>query len=136
MSKVNVTPDQFGNLVVSFLLDKMLHPEEVIPGNKDFNVFAEKMAGKGMKPLSLNYYLRMNAVERVYYKRIKKVFEYDQNQSAVIFIWPSKGDIEKAEKKDNLLKRAIKKLLFKEDINKEERQLLMEEITDEHTRED
>ncbi|MFH1824139.1 MAG: hypothetical protein ABH873_02790 [Candidatus Firestonebacteria bacterium] len=136
MSKVNVTPDQFGNLVVSFLLDKMLHPEEVIPGNKDFNVFAEKMAGKGMKPLALNYYLRMNAVERVYYKRIKKVFEYDQNQSAVIFVWPSKGDIEKAEKKDNLLKRAIKKLLFKEDINKEERQLLMEEITDEHTRED
>jgi len=136
MSKVNVTPDQFGDIVVAFLLDKLLHEEEVIPNNKDFNVYAEKMAGKGMKPLSLNYYLRMNANLRVYYKRIKKVFEYDQNQSAVIFIWPSKGDIEKAEKKDNLLKRAIKKLLFKEDINKEERQLLMEEITDEHTRED
>jgi len=109
----------------------MLHPDEVIPLNKDFNKYADKLTGKGMKPVSLNYYLNLNANLRVYYKRIKKVFEYDQNQSAVIQIWPSKKDKEKSTKKDNILKRAINKLLMKDNITEEERQLLTEEFKDE-----
>ena len=131
MAKINVTPSEYGDITVAFLLDKLLHPEEVIPYNEDFNKYAKKMAGKGMKPLSLNYYLRMDGNLRIYYKRIKKVFEGDQNQSAIIYIWPDKKEKEKALKKDNILKRAIKKLLMKEDINEEERTLLMEEYKDE-----
>jgi len=131
MAKINLTPSEYGDITVAFLLDKMLHPEEVIPYNENFNEYAEKLAGKGMKPLSLNFYLQMDGNLRVYYKRIKKVFEGDQNQSAIIYIWPTKREKEEIEKKDNILKRAIKKLLMKEDINEEERQLLMEEYKDE-----
>jgi len=132
MSKINVTPGEYADIVVCFLLDKMLHPDEVIPLNKDFNKYMKKMSGKGMKPVSLNYYLNLNANIRVFYKRIKKVFEYDQNQSAIIHIWPSKKDKEKSAKKDNILKRAINKLLMKDDITEEERQLLTEEYRDEN----
>jgi len=131
MSKINVSPDEYADITVAFLLDKMLHPDEVIPYNEAFNKYAKKLAGKGMKSLSLNYYLKMNGNLRVYYKRIKKVFEGDQNQSAIIYIWPSKKEKEKMEKKDSILKKAIKKLLMKEDINEQERQLLMEEYKDE-----
>ena len=109
----------------------MLHPDEVIPGNESFNEYAKKLTGKGMKPLSLNYYLKMDANERIYYKRIKKVFEYDQNQAAIINIFPSKREEEEAKKKDGFIKRIIKKVLNKESITPQEEIMLTEVMKNE-----
>jgi len=130
MSKVNVSPEEFGDLVVAFILDKLLNPEEVIEGNKAFNEFMEKLSLKGVKPLALNYYLKCDANLRVKYKRIKKVFEYDQNQAAIINIFPSEREKEEVEKKDSFIKRAIKKILRRENIDNKEEKLLEEFINE------
>jgi hypothetical protein len=132
MAKVNVSADEYCNLTICFLLDKMLHPDEVCFMNEEFNEYANKLTGKGMKPLSLNSYLRMDPNIRVYYKRIKRIFSYDSNESMVIQIWPSEKTKEEMQKKDNIVKRVIKKLLMRESINREEEQLLKETIGDEN----
>jgi hypothetical protein len=98
--------------------------------NKEFNEYADKLKGKGMKPLSLNYYLKMNSLYRIYYKRIKKIFSYETNQNMTIQIWPSEKTKEETEKKDSIIKKAIKKLLMKEELNTEETKLLREVIED------
>ena len=131
MAKVNVTADEFANIVVSFLLDKLMHPDEMIPGNELFDEYANKMKLKGMKPVSLQYYLKMDTLFRVYYKRIKGVFYGEKNQAMIIYIYPNKKEKEKAEKKDGLVKRVIKKLLKKESIDKKDYNLLVEHFKDE-----
>jgi hypothetical protein len=126
MSKINVTANEFADIVVSFLLDKLLNPDEVIPSNEDFDKYMEKMKLKGMKSVSLTYYLNLNTNLRVAYKRIKSVFEDDKSGSSVIYIYPNKKAKEETDKKASMVKRIMKKLLKKEDISKGERNLLVE----------
>jgi len=128
MPKVNVTASEFPNIVVAFLLDKLMNPDKVIPGNEKFDEYMNKMKLKGMKSVSTMYYLDMNSLYRVYYKRIKGVFDGDSNQQMIIQIYPNKETKDEVEKNQSLVKRVIKKLLKKESITKGEYNLLVEEF--------
>lgn len=125
--KINLSADEFGDIVTAFILDKLLHPEDVIPYNKHFNDYAEDLRLKGMKPLSLKYYLDMDSQLRIYYKRIKNTFDKEEtNKQAIIYVYPSKEAMKK--NKEGIIKKAVKKLLRKENITQEERELLEEEV--------
>lgn len=126
MAKVNVTADEFADIVVAFLLDKLLNPEDIIPTNKEFDKYMEKMKLKGMKSVSLTYYLDLDTNLRVAYKRIKDTFEAGKSKNSTIYIYPNKESKEEDDKKSNMVKRIIKKLLKKEDISKGERNMLVE----------
>jgi len=126
MAKVNVTADEFADIVVAFLLDKLLNPEDIIPTNKEFDKYMEKMKLKGMKSVSLTYYLDLDTNLRVAYKRIKDTFEVGKSKNSTIYIYPNKESKEEDDKKSNMVKRIIKKLLKKEDISKGERNMLVE----------
>jgi hypothetical protein len=128
MSKINVTPNEFADLVAIFLFDKSLHPNEVVPNNVKFNELTDAMRGKGMKPLLMNYYMDLDANMRTDYKRIKDTLDGTSTDTAVINIKEKKA---KKEKKPGLIRRAIKKLLKKEEISDEERELLLEALDDE-----
>jgi len=78
MAKINVTRQEFADLVVAFLFDKLLHPEEVVPDDLKFNDLVESMRGKGLRSLFMNYYLDMDPKMRVKYKRIKDVFAHKE----------------------------------------------------------
>ena len=69
--KINLTPETFSDLVISYLLDCLLHSDEVTKSNR-FNELVEIMELKGMKSLLLMKYLDMDSNERLNYKRIKK----------------------------------------------------------------
>jgi hypothetical protein len=127
MSKINLTPNEFADLVAIFLFDKLLHPDEVVPNNVEFNKLSDAMRGKGMKPLLMNYYMDLDANMRTDYKRIKDTLEGTSTETAVINI---KAEKAKKEKKPGLIRRTIKKLLKKEEISTEERELLLEALLD------
>ena len=129
MGKINISPSQFEDVIVAFLLDKMIHPEEIAPSNIEFTKLIDDMKGKGMKSKLLQYYLKMDSNLRLYYKRIKPSLEIGATSNSVVNIMPFLGP-EEVEKK-GFLKKIVKKLLMKEDINEQERQLLMEEYKDE-----
>lgn len=128
MSKINITSNEFSDIVVSFLFDKMLHPDEVSPDNDNFNKLIENMRGKGLKSLFMNYYLKMDSNMRVKYKRIKDTFD-DTNKSSIINIKPekAKGDIQEPEKR-GLLKRVIGKILSHSELEDDEREYITEHM--------
>jgi len=127
MSKANVTPSEFCDLVVCFLLDKILHPDEVVFKNKEFDKLSTQMTGKGLKPIFLQYYLDTNSSIRIRYKRIRKTLT-DGNTGSIINIGTDgKKEVEEpVKKKESLLKKVIKKLLKKEDLSIEEEETVKE----------
>ena len=129
MSKITVSPEDFSDVVVSYLFDKMLNPDEVTTGNEDFNKLVDDMNKKGMRPLLMKYYLNMDGNDRLKYKRIKDTFDPDLERDSTIQIRPS---LSKSDKKDNkitgLLKTAAKKLLKQGKVTPEEAKLIVEEL--------
>jgi len=130
MAKISISPEEFGDFVVSFLLDKTMYPDEVIPENEQFNKFMKDMKGKGIKSPMIQYYLTMNPNIRLYYKRMKPTFEGDRNSNSVIYLMPQMNKKEKNEK-DVIIKRTIKKMLQRESITEKEQNLLLEYIEEE-----
>ena len=121
MAKIIVTHNKFADIVIAFLLDKMLHPDDVIPDSELFNEFAEKIKGKGLKSLLMQYYFNMDAIDRVKYKKIKDIFDGTSTDMSVINIIYEKVDKKEKEKeKDGIIKKVIKKLLKREDISSED----------------
>ena len=109
MSKINVSTDEFANIVVAFLLDKLLHPSEIVPTNEEFDTLSGKMYGKGLRALFMQYYLGLHASMRVKYKRLKKVLSGEAD-AAQIHISKAK-EVKKPEKEEKPgVKGAIKQI--------------------------
>jgi len=124
MAKINVTPDEFCDIVVSFLFDKMLHPDEIVPNNIEFNDLMESMRGKGLRSLFMNYYLSMDSNTRVKYKKIKNIFD-GSNMTSVINIVPERIKV-KPEKEKKILKKVIGQLLAHSELEDKEKEMLAE----------
>ena len=131
MAKIRITANEFPDIIVSFLFDKMLYPEEVLTGNENFNGLSETMELKGMKPILMRYYLDMDANQRMNYKKIKSVFDISMNSNSIISISPSKKEVEVKKKKSKLITKIIKKLLMASKINDKEALMLKEYIKEE-----
>ena len=127
--KINVSPEQFGDLTIAFLFDKLLHFDEVIPDNNDFDKIMKVMENKGMKARFMRYYIDMDPSVRMKYKRIKSTFDGKTSDMSSIVIMPEKRIEKKKEKeksKEGIIKKMLKKLLKKEDLTNDEENLLLE----------
>lgn len=114
MATINVTPKQFADLTVSFLLDKILHPDEVVADNEQFNEFAKAIKGKGMKSALTQYYIQMDSQSRLDYKRIKDIFDGSSNDIQNIKVLPEKKTKKKSKKeKEGFIKKVGKAVLKK-----------------------
>ena len=135
MTTLNLTPKEYADLTVSFLLDKMLHPDEVVSGNENFNKLAEKFKNLGLKPHLTKYYIDMDSMARMNYKRIKDAFDESNDNPQTIKVNPRKVDKKKSKKeKEGFLKKVGKTILKKligqgpMSLSKEEWQTLNEMI--------
>jgi hypothetical protein len=122
MAIVNVTPGEFGDFVMVYLLDKVLHPDEVSKGNELFDDAIKELTARGAKPTLTKYYLNVPSQMRFDYRRIKDVFE-GKGSVQQIRIEPEKETgkeppkgKEKKKEKEGIIKKgakAIKKALKK-----------------------
>lgn len=87
MSQIRVTPEEFADLAIVFLMEN-LKSDDPIVDNERWNSLVELMEDRGVKPAVMKSYLKMDADTRVKYKRIKNVF--DGGESAKINIAGSK----------------------------------------------
>jgi len=113
MSKIIVTPEEFANFVVSFLLDKISHKDKVLPDYDEFSDIVWRMEKGGIKPHLMKMYLHMDALNRGKYKRIKEAFSGDTHNTYEILISSDKSTKEKSKKTDkykvkDLIKKAIR----------------------------
>lgn len=123
-----LTPSEFADLVLSFIFDKMVNPDEIVVDNEDFSDIIKKMSKMGAQPLLLKYYLNLSADQRLNYKRIKNSLEIDATAQSQIRIKPEKHVPE--SKLKNLAKKVVRKLLKKESLNHEEIELVQSLITE------
>lgn len=123
--QLNLTPQEFADFVMIFLMDKIVNKNEVVTGNPRFENFIEK-AGSVIKPTLVKQYLDMDSITRVNYKRIKDVLE-GANKTHRIRIVPSdEEEIKVQKKKDGILKKVIKKIISGDEIYSQEKQMLNE----------
>lgn len=104
--RLRLKTSDFANIVLNFLLDKLMHPEDVIETdiNPEFNAFMEALDRKGVKALLLKYYMSPeNREYRVLWKRIRGVFTEDRPPDTVQFV------IERDERPEEEKKGPLKK---------------------------
>lgn len=135
MATINLTSSEFGDFVMIYLLDKMLHPKEVSNRNEQFNETIDLLSKRGVKSVLTKYYLNTTSEQRFNYKRIKDTFEDSSGRFDNIRIGPHKAEPETKEKekeKEGFLKKTGKKILKKllgqgpESLSKEELEILNE----------
>lgn len=79
--KINITPEEFPDIVAMFLLEKMLKPEDVIPSNEAFSTLVNALEGKGAKAPLMAYYWETPSSSRANFKRLSPVFEKKTTQT-------------------------------------------------------
>lgn len=130
MATLNLTTDEFFDIVMIYLFDQYMNPDQ-IKGNKHAKEFIENTSGR-LKQALMKYYLDSETKNRFRYKRLKGVFDGSDNQVNQIRIRPPEKSEEEAEEKESKLKKLAKKIigkvLKKEEISKEDINILNEWI--------
>jgi hypothetical protein len=126
MASIQLKPNEWPDVLMAYLFDKILHPDEISSKNEMFNKFMIKMKSRGFSPLLRDYYLTMDPNLRVKYKLIKEVFEETTAATAVIHVRPERFDKAKEKEEDGLIKKVLKKLLSSMEFTEDEKTYLTE----------
>ena len=111
MAKIKVTPGEWGDFILIFLLDAIVHPD-ILDENPEFREMVDEFKTKGLKSDLLRYYLSLPVDIRAKYKRMKPVMlrEKGVDQSDIAIRRPAKTTGKKAKekaKKKGLLRKAV-----------------------------
>jgi len=88
MAKVNLKPEEWGDFIVIFLLDAIIH-DNILDDNENFRKLINNLEKKGAKPIFLKYYLDLPASLRVDYKRVRNSIIGKDTSSAILNIGKS-----------------------------------------------
>jgi len=112
MPSLHLKSSQFSDIVICFLLDKLMHPGEVIPVeiNEKFDDLSIVMSNKGLRTVFLQYYMNMDPKLRIQYKLIREVFT-DSNQTETSFIRIDKEHIPEKPTIIGKTRKFLKKVL-------------------------
>jgi hypothetical protein len=132
MAGIRLTPNQFADLVIAFLLDSIIKNDEILPDNHEFHYIIKKIERAGIKSQLLSYYIDTSPVTRGKYKTIRDSFTGDANSSNNIVITPSPDtslpDDEKTTIK-NIVKQTLK-MIRSHKIRRNNGMPLNEEVVD------
>ena len=128
MSVLNLNTKEFADIAMIWLFDHIMNPEQIT--NENFMKFVVDHRSKIRTPL-MTYYLDSDPDMRRQYKRIKGVFDGEDNSIQQIRIGPSEKldkENEKEGKLKKLVRSVIKAALKKEKIKltNDDRELLKE----------
>jgi len=121
MASIHTTKEEFVDIILALLLDKILHPDEMINSNEDFNDMIDLMSRRGLKPLLLHYYMGTKAKSRSKWKHLRKNFLAGKSSSGSINMSAGKEDDQDTEDepiKENinnvkdLVKKSIKSINY------------------------
>lgn len=115
MAKVKITPSEWGDFVMIFLLDAMVHPQ-ILDENPEFREMIDEFKAKGLKSNLLSYYLSLPGDIRIKYKRLKPtmIAGKGEDQADIMIKRPATTTLKKAMKKvekgkkKSILRKAVK----------------------------
>lgn len=111
MPSINVTPNEFADIVVTFLIDNMVG-DDLLLENEEWDVIIDKMEKSGLKSYLMHMYMNMPTKTRNKYKYIDNIFQTpDMGRYSInILRDKSKKDLP-SKKKNSIIKQVIKKSL-------------------------
>lgn len=117
MPQVNLSNSEFEDIVVLFLLDKVMgnNKNEV---NKSFDDLVLKLNRSGVKQYLYKCFLEMPGDSKVKYNRIKKILDGKKGQAAIIIT-------------EEFVREIVSKVVGKENPNPRKLKQLLEELDDE-----
>lgn len=110
MSTINIHPDEFGDIIIIYLLD-MIRNDDMLPDNERFKELIDIMDGRGLKQIVYKSFLEMDTTTRIKYRRIKSSISGDGNGVARILI--SKGDTDYITEESLTFDRDLCKQIFR-----------------------
>ena len=126
MAKLNLTTGEFADLMIVFLFDAMVNPDEVIIDNAKFHELVHKMEKMGIKPNLTKYFLDMDANDRLQYKRMKRTLEPGATTKSVIEVNPPDVKVKKKSGLTKMAKTVLKKLILQGEIKPSDQELIIE----------
>jgi len=128
--KIDVSKEEFADLVVAFIFDKMVREEELIPNNKEFSELVNKMKEKGLKSFFMKYYLGLDGRKKVHYKKFAKPLLTGKGKSVIDIQKPDdrEAESETKKKKTGVVKKIFKKIIGNEAVTRKELAFLAEEF--------
>jgi hypothetical protein len=84
MAGIKVSPDEFADIVVAFLLDNIMQPGEILPNNVEFDYITDKMKNGGLKSPLMSYYIDTSSITRGKYKMIRGSFTGKDKQNTIV----------------------------------------------------
>jgi len=108
MASVTLTKEEFVDFIVSFLLDKMLHENKMLPADEEFNELSKTLISKGVKQTLLFHYLKSTSISRGKYDFVKKVFQEGSKDNLYLSILGEVESVKEPSTIKNLIKKALK----------------------------
>lgn len=100
--KIKVSPEEFFNVIMIYLLDKINNPEKVGPWNDEIDDIIDKMRST-IKGDLINHYLSLDSDQKIYYKRIRDVFKKTDFSGNYTISIKDKYANESTDEQDDLL---------------------------------
>ena len=108
MAAVNLSKEEFADYIISFLLDKMITGDEILPDYDPLNKLIKQLKSRGVDKLLLSYYISSGPLVRNKYKANRKVFTVNNDDTLTLGV---RGSVEKEKKTKGTLKSLVKKAL-------------------------
>jgi len=109
MAGIKLTPDEFADFVVAFLLDNIMQPGEILPNNIEFDYITDKMKNGGLKAPLLSYFIDTSSITRGKYKMIRGSFTGKDKQNTIVISGEPEAKIPDDEK--TTIKNIVKQTL-------------------------
>ncbi len=109
MAGIRVSPDEFADIVVAFLLDNIMQPGDILPNNVEFDYITDKMKNGGLKSPLLSYYIDTSSITRGKYKMIRNSFTGQDKSNTIVISGKPEEKIPDDEK--TTIKNIVKQTL-------------------------
>jgi len=109
MPNIKLTPNEFADITITFLLDALMEKDgDVLPNHDEFQYVMKRMERAGLKTHFLHMYLNMKPLTRGKYKKLKSAFTDKASGGYNIHINGNEKDTDQ-EEPEGLTKSLIKK---------------------------
>lgn len=128
--RIEVSSAEFADIVISFLFQKIVKGNDLIPENERFTELMEVVDKKGLRSHFMRYYLTLDGITKIKFKRIIKPIQAGTGKSVIEIQPPDEKELEKEtkRKKKGIVKKIFNKIIGNEAILRKELAFLYEEI--------
>lgn len=109
MAGIKVTPNEFADIVIAFLLDSVSKPDEVLPDNMEFHYIINKIKMAGIKSQLLSYYIDTKSLTKGKYKIVRKSLTGDGGPNTIVIT--KSPDIDISYDKKTTIRNIVKQTL-------------------------